>query len=218
MEKRAALVRGPAQNLAAVAELDRIHALQRENLEHSFELENKKTEEQVKQARIGSDRLQSLREEVRYTAEIYRNTAGRSVEESMAAQVDYEKALANLKEETLRKQKSIVDKIKEARTAQQSLIMEQAQQDLKSVAAKYEELRVNQRLYEALRSRAWEQGMAAPAAPRFGEEYHPFEGTFAERAAGLQALIGADFSSLASLSGMDFSGLESLSGLMITIQ
>jgi hypothetical protein len=96
--------------------------------------------------------------------------------------------------------------------------MEQAQQDVKTVAAKYEELRVNQRLFEALRTRAAEQGMAAPAPPLFGEEYHPFEGTYGERAAGIRALIGADFSSLAALSGRDFSGLESLSNLSIIIK
>jgi hypothetical protein len=245
-EKRAALIRGPTQNLAAVEQLDRLHALQIEKLQTEFDLENKKSAEQIKQARtasdrlalevqiesqlgnvvetqarvalIGSDRLESLREEVRFTAELYRNTAGRSIEESLRAQIDYEKALSNLKQETLNRQKSIVGAIREARTAQQSLIMEQAQQDIKTVAQKYEELRANQRLYEALRSRAWQQGMMAPAAPRFGEEYHPFEGTFAERAAGIQALINADFSSLASLSGLDFAGLRALNSLNIIVQ
>src|SRR4030095_10763729 len=50
MEKRAALIRGPAQNLAAVAELDRLHSLQVGHLEREFDLENKKTIEQIKQA------------------------------------------------------------------------------------------------------------------------------------------------------------------------
>ena len=246
MEKRAALIRGPTQNLAAVEQLDRLHALQVEKLEREYDLESQKSVEQVNQARsasdrlalevqieselgdqvetqarvamVGSDRLESLKEEVRFTAELYRNTAGRSVEESMRAQIDYEKALAALKQETLNRQKSIVAEIRNARTAQQSLIMEQAQQDLKTVAQKYDELRANLRLYEALRSRAWEQGMAAPTAPRFGEEYHPFEGTFAQRAAGLQALIAADFTSLASLSGLDFAGLRALNNLNIIVQ
>jgi hypothetical protein len=217
-ERYAALLTGPGQNLDAIEQLDRLHALQVENLNRQFELENKKTIEQIKQARIGSDRLESLREEVRYTADIYRNTAGRSVEESLSAQLDYEKALRDLKEETLQKEKSLVTAIKQARTEQQSLVLEQAQQDIRTPAAKFADLRENQRLYEALRSRAWQQGMAAPAPPRFGEEYRPFEGTFAQRAAGIQALIGADFSSLAALSGLDFSGLETLSQLNIIIQ
>jgi hypothetical protein len=247
MEKRALLILpGPAQNLAAVEHLDRLHDLQVGHLEQEFDLESKKSIEQIKQARtasdrlalevqierelgnvhdtqarvtlLGSDRLESLKEQVRYTADLYRNTAGRSIEESLAAQVLYERSLADLKEETLNRQKQLVTAIRQARTEQQSLIMEQAQQDVKSVATKYEELRANQRLYEALRSRAWQQGMMAPAAPRFGEEYRPFEGTFAERAAGLRALIDADFSSLASLSGLDFSGLHNLSGMTIIVQ
>ena len=246
MEKRAALIRGPTQNLAAVEELDRLHGLQVEKLNREFDLESKKNVEQVKQARsasdrlalevqiesqlgnqvetqarvalVGSDRLESLKEEVRFTAELYRNTAGRSIEESLRAQIDYEKALANLKQETLNRQKGIVSAIREARTAQQSLIMEQAQQDLKTVAQKYDELRANQRLYEAIRSRAWAQGMAPPTAPRFGEEYRPFEGTFAQRAAGLQALIAADFSGLAELSGLPFDGLKALNNLNIIVK
>jgi hypothetical protein len=245
-ERRARLLVGPGQNLEAIAQLDRLHDLQRENLQYEHDLQNKATQEQVKQARmasnrlelevqirselgnvneeqarvvrLGDDRLESLKEEVRYTYDLYRNTAGRSVEESLAAQIQYEKALAALKAETLSRQKALLSAIRQTRTEQQSLIMEQAQQDVKSVATKYEELRANERLYEALRSRAWQQGMAAPAAPRFGEEYRPFEGTFAQRAAGLRALIDADFSSLASLSGLDFSGLHNLSGMTIIVQ
>jgi hypothetical protein len=217
-ERRAALLIGPGQNLEAIAELDRLHDLQRENLQYQNDLENKKTLEQIKQARIGEDRLEQLREEVRYTKEIYQNTANRSVEEQLAAQVNYEKALAALKAETLKREKDLVSAIKQARTEQQSLVLEQAQYDVKTPQSKFEELRANQDLYVALRSRAWQQGMPAPIAPRFGEPYKPFEGTFAQRAAGLQALIGADFSSLAALSGLDFSGLETLSQLNIIIQ
>jgi hypothetical protein len=97
-------------------------------------------------------------------------------------------------------------------------VLEQAQQDIRTPAAKFADLRENQRLYEALRSRAWQQGMRAPAPPRFGEEYRPFEGTFAQRAAGIQALINADFTSLASLSGLDFAGLKALNDLSIIVQ
>jgi hypothetical protein len=175
-------------------------------------------ETQARVTLLGSDRLESLKEQVRYTADLYRNTAGLSVEENLAAQIQYEKALADLKEETLNREKQLVTAIKQARTEQQSLVLEQAQQDIRTPAAKFADLRENQRLYEALRSRAWQQGMAAPAPPRFGEEYRPFEGTFAERAAGLRALINADFSSLASLSGLDFSGLQILSQLNIIVQ
>lgn len=218
LEKRAALIRGPAQNLGAVEQLDRLHALQVEKLRTEGDLETRKTLELIKQARIGGDRLESLREEVRYTADIYRNTAGRSIEETMRAQLDYEKALAALKEETLQKEKSLLNAVRQVRTQQEALVTEQAQEDIKTPQQKFEELRQNQQLYVALRSRAWQQGLAPPTAPRFGEAYRPFEGTFAQRAAGLQALVNADFSSLASLSGMDFSGLQSLSGLMITVQ
>jgi hypothetical protein len=218
LEKRAALIRGPGQNLEAVEQLDRLHGLAVEKLTTENDLENKKIEEQIKLARMGSDRLDALKEEVRFTAELYRLSAGGSIEASMRAQLSYEKALADAKEETLNREKSLVNTIKQAQREQQSLIIEQAREDIKTPAAKYQELQENTRLYEALRSRAWEQGMAAPGAPRYGEEYHPFEGTFAERAAGLQSLINADFSSLAALSGLDFSGLIPLSGLTITIQ
>jgi hypothetical protein len=247
LEKRAELIRpGPRQNLAAVEQLDRLHGLQVEKLENENDLETQKTQEQIKQARmasnrlaievqierelgnvtetqarevlVGSDRLEILKEQVRFAAELYRNSAGLSIEESQRRQIIYEKALAEAKEETLNRQKSIVTQLRQAQREQQSLIMEQAQQDIKTPEARWQDYFQNQQLYVALRSRAWEQGMAAPTAPRYGEEYRPFEGTFAERAGGLQSLIAADFSSLADLAGLDFSGLVSLSGLTIVVR
>jgi hypothetical protein len=218
LEKRATLIRGPGQNLQAVEQLDRLHGLQVEKLATENDLENKKIEEQIKLARIGSDRLEALKEEVRFTAELYRLSAGGSIEASMRAQLSYEKALADAKEETLNREKSLVNTIKQAQREQQSLIIEQAREDIKTPAEKYQELEENNRLYEALRARAWEQGIMAPAPPRYGEQYRPFEGTFAERAGGLRSLIAADFSSLAALAGLDFSGLIPLSGLTIIVR
>jgi hypothetical protein len=218
MEKRAALIRGPGQNLEAVSQLDRLHSLQVEKLRTEGDLENRKTEEQIKQYRIGSDRLESLKEEVRYTEDLYRNTAGRSIEESMAAQVQYEKALADLKEETLSRERKLVSAIRDARREQQSLVLEQAQEDIRTPQEKWRSYWENLRLYEAVRTRAFQQGMTAPEAPRFGEVYRPFEGTFEQRAAGLRSLIGADFSGLVKLSGLNFSGLETLANLNIIVQ
>jgi len=53
-----------------------------------------------------------------------------------------------------------------------------------------------------------------PNAPRYGEAYHPFEGSFDQRVGDLQSLDSLDFSGIKSLSEMDFSGLAPLAAFL----
>jgi hypothetical protein len=100
----------------------------------------------------------------------------------------------------------------------QSLVMEQAQQDIRTPQQKYQDYWQNEKLYEAARSRAYNNNLPMPNAPRYGEAYHPFEGSFDQRVGDLQSLDSLDFSGIKSLSEMDFSGLAPLDGLSISIQ
>jgi hypothetical protein len=299
IEKRAALVRGPGQNLEAVAQLDRMHSLQTEQLQYEQALERGKSDEMIKQNRFGRDRLASLIEEVRYTKAIYESTAGRSLEEQVTAQANYEKAVVSLREEVFQRQQALgvaqatteasqldleghhelasvvediattearynqlihegnsalaeqvarqgeLNALKKIQSAEQSLILEQAEEDIKTPQEKYAEYQRNVRLYEAARSRAYREGFAEPEAPRYGEVYHPYQPAFGQRAeelrqaetmagmldelakaaqearnksANLDVLANKDFSGLAALGNLPFTGLAALNNLSITIK
>lgn len=119
-----------------------------------------------------------------------------------------------------------VGAMKQIESARHNLLLDAAEEHLKSPADQYADLQKANELYSQLRSEANRLGVPFDAQrPRYGEAYHPFEPDQATKAADIQQatkslmqLAGADFSSLAALGHADFSGLQSLNGLKITIK
>jgi hypothetical protein len=121
---------------------------------------------------------------------------------------------------------------KAVQTGKESLVMEQAQENLKSPNQKFQDLNQNNQLYEQVRSESYRRGIAPPEPPRYGEAYHPFQPSQDQQFnelnqaqdmsnqdfSGVSALAGQDFSGVATLAGLDFSGIEALSNLSITIE
>jgi hypothetical protein len=127
---------------------------------------------------------------------------------------------------------SQLNSAKSVRTGKQNLVSEQAQENLKSVSQKYQDLNQNNQLFDQLRSEAFRRGIEPPEPPKFGEAYHPFQPSEDEKFnelnqaqdigskdfSGVSALAGQDFTGVAGLAGLDFSGIEALSNISISIK
>jgi hypothetical protein len=209
LEKRAGLIRGPGQNLEAVKQLDRLHALQIEKLKSERSIEN--------------DSLAHARE----LADIERRGLGR--QDSTIAKLTSELAyrLAILKAaQKLGEIKGIAAANVGVAQAQAGVDNARGQffQDVGSGAAiarfaqeaiEEAQRKAGEALVAELRQTRADHVSLGPNALKILDEADKLDQA---SASGLKALAGQDFSGLAALGNLPFSGLQSLSGLTITVQ
>jgi hypothetical protein len=209
LEKRAALIRGPGQNLQAVAQLDRIHAqtlakiksqnsAENDSLAHARELAGIETRGLSKRdetiAKLSSElayRIQILK-----TAQKLGEIKGIAVANIGVAQA--EAAIAG-----------------EQRRFFQDVATGQAVADIIANKLAQAQTRAGERLIAELRS---DRARGVPLGPNAQALLDEANRLASSKAAGIQALAGQDFSGLASLGNLPFSGLQSLNGLTITIK
>jgi len=209
LEQRAALIRGPGQNLQAVSQLDRLHALKVSRLRNEVSLEN--------------DSLAHARE----LADIERRGLGKRDETIAKLTSELSYRLQILKAaQRLGEIKGIAAANVGVAQAQSGVENARAQflQDVGSGAA------IKQFAQEAIEAAQRKAGEALVAELRQARADHISLGPNALKildeadkldqasGAGLKALAGQDFSGLAALGNLPFSGLQSLNGLTITIQ
>jgi hypothetical protein len=208
-EQRAALIRGPGQNLQAVSQLDRLHALKVSRLRS--------------EASLGNDSLAHARE----LADIERRGLGKRDEtiakltSELAYRLQILKAAQRLGEIKgiaaanvgVAQAKGPVDDAR--RQLFQDVATGKALADYEAEKIARAQQETGERIIAEFRADRANRVNLGPAALA---ELDKADKLDKASAAGLSALGGKDFSGLAALGNLPFSGLQSLDGLTITIQ
>jgi hypothetical protein len=209
IEKRAALIRGPGQNLQAVAQLDRLHAstvtkLKSQNSAENDSLSHARELADIERRGLGKrdEMIAKLSSELAYRVSILKAAQKLGeIKGIAAANVGVAGALGPV--ESARKQFF--------QDVGSGAILKQFAQEAIDEAQR----KAGEALVAELRQARTDRVALGPNALKILDEADKLDKS---REEGLKALAGQDFSGLAALGNLPFSGLQSLNNLTITVQ